>query len=151
MVNLIGYAACKLDEKNRLTLPSRFLKQLEGEDTAMFVLKPNSDKPCIDLYPQSQWEDISTKLKTLDRFQPEVQEFLIHFLRGHQPVTIDKAKRIAIPPQLKTEFSIGKEVVLVTILDMIQIWDAEEYQNYTNKKPKNFYDITKQALRNKND
>jgi len=149
MVSLIGYTKCKLDEKSRLVLPSRFLKQLDGDDAMEFVLKPNPDKPCLDLYPKSQWGIISSKLAQLDEFQPEVQDFLIHFLRGHQAVSTDKANRISIDPQLRNEISMGRDVTLVAILNMIQIWDTEAYENFTANKPRNFHEITKQALKNK--
>lgn len=151
MADLFGNATCKLDDKHRLTLPSKLIKQLEGsEDSDQFIVKPNLKNPCIDLYPKENWNEIMQELKKLDRFRPDVQEYLIRFLKGHELVYLDKANRLLLPTRLIDYSKIDKEVIVAPIIDMVQIWDVQLYEKYT-ELPENFDELTNSALDKKNE
>lgn len=151
MADLFGNSTCKLDDKNRLTLPSKLLKQLEnGSEWSQFIVKPNLDKPCIDLYPRENWDEIMQKLKKLDRFRPDVQEYLIRFLKGHELIYLDKANRLLMPSKLIAYAGIDKEIILAPIIDMIQIWETARYDKYT-ELPANFNQLANNALDKKDE
>jgi|LZCG01.1.fsa_nt_gb MraZ protein len=152
MIDIDGNAECKLDDKLRLTLPSKMIKQLSKvEGTDQFIVKPAIDMPCIELYPKPNWDELKERLKTLDRFRPDVRLYLVHFFKGHQFISLDKANRLLLPQKLIQYAGIKKDVVLAPLMDVIQIWDQVIYNKHNEKLPDNFYDITNKALDNKNE
>ncbi|HKK10839.1 MAG TPA: hypothetical protein VJ939_08375, partial [Bacteroidales bacterium] len=152
MVDLVGSASCKLDDKYRLTLPSKFLKQIGGEpEMDKFIVKPSLEMPCIELYPKTNWDETMNWLKKLDRLRPEVQTYLLYFLRDHQFMHLDKSNRLLLPGELIAYAGISKEVMLTSQVHIIQIWDYETYREKTSKIPDNFQDITNKALDRKNE
>jgi|GEM_PF-1350628 MraZ protein len=152
MVDLVGSASCKLDDKFRLTLPSKFLKQI-GEEPEMdkFIVKPALHMPCIEIYPKTNWDVTMGWLKKLDRLRPEVQTYLLYFLRDHQFIHLDKSNRLLLPGELIEHAGIGKAVMLTSALHVLQVWDYDTYKAKTSEPPANFQEITDKALDKKNE
>lgn len=152
MVDLIGNSTCKLDDKLRITLPSKLIKQLDGEpDMSAFIVKPSLDLPCIELYPKSNWDIKLSQLKRLDRLRPESNMYLLQFLRNHQLIHLDKSNRLLMPGGFIESANIKKDIVLATIIDVIQVWDSETYDKYTKTLPANFHQVAEKALSNNNE
>ncbi len=152
MITINGNATCKLDDKFRLSLPAKFLRQIEAlQEKDWFIMKPSLDLPCIELYPKASWVSLQkNELEKLDRLATERQHYLLMFMKNHQLVKLDKSNRLLIPQELLEFANIKKEVMLAPIIDVIQIWDKETYDRETDKLLKNRVNLTNIALSQRN-
>lgn len=149
MTGFLGEYEVRLDAKGRFLLPSGFKKQIPGE-TAPFVLNRGFEK-CLSLYTNQSWEPLFKKLSQLNDFDPEVRKFKRYFLNGATPVELDTAGRILIPKNLMEYAGLEKDIVLVSAIDKIEIWDKAKYQEFFDSfSPESFSDLAKQVMVSKN-
>jgi MraZ protein len=126
MIGFLGEFEATLDAKGRFLLPAGIKKQLpEGED-ALFVINRGFEK-CLSLYPMKSWEPLFADISKLNEFDPKVREFRRYFLNGATQVEPDTAGRLLIPPNLKEHAGLQKDIVLVSAINKIEIWDSNKY------------------------
>lgn len=129
MTGFLGEYEVTLDTKGRFLLPAGLKKQLpEGENTH-FVVNRGFEK-CLSLYPKQSWEPVYAKISALNTFDPEVRSFVRFFLNGATEVEIDSAGRLLLPPNLKEYAGLGKDIVLTSGVDKIEIWSKEAHQQF---------------------
>ena len=126
---LIGTYECKVDVKGRILIPSAFKKQLSPVINKGFVLKRAVFQSCLELYPIAQWEELISKINSLNRFQKKNNDFIRRFTAGVKFIELDGNGRLLIPKDL-IEFShIKREIVLSSSVNIIEIWDKQSYEN----------------------
>ena len=118
---LIGTYECKIDAKGRLLIPSAFKKQLAPVVSKGFVLKRAVFQNCLELYPLNQWEDLITKVNSLNRFKKKNNDFIRRFTAGVKFVELDGNGRLLIPKDLIEFSNISKEVTLSTSVNIIAV------------------------------
>ena len=146
MTGFLGEYEVTLDTKGRFLLPASLKKQLpEGENTH-FVINRGFEK-CLSLYPKQNWEPVYTKLSSLNTFEPEVRSFVRYFLNGATEVEIDSAGRLLLPPNLKEYAGLGKDIVLTSGLDKIEIWSKEAHNEFfDNYSPGQFSALAQKVM-----
>ena len=122
---LIGEYKHTLDDKRRLSLPSKFRKEV-GKTV---VLTRGLDH-CIFLYSIEQWKKISGKLSELSIGQAGSRGFGRFMLSGAVEVDIDSAGRILIPDFLTDFAGLATNAVLAGVLNRIEIWDEAKWAEY---------------------
>src|SRR3984885_5205799 len=122
MIGFLGEYEATLDSKGRFLLPAGFKKQLPEEGPAQFVINRGFEK-CLTLYPIKIWEPIFARIGQLNDFDPKVREFRRYFLNGATMLELDSAGRLLIPQNLKEYAGLEKDIVLVSAVDKIEIWD----------------------------
>ena len=127
MINIIGTYNCKADAKGRVTIPSGLKTQLVPLMNDGFVIKHGRFSRCLELYPVSEYNKMMAELKGKDLFDPENVRTLRKFVEGAQLVNIDDNNRLQIPKVLAAFAAIKKEVVITATIDIIEIWDKENY------------------------
>ena len=126
---LIGTYECKVDVKGRILIPSAFKKQLSPVNNKGFVLKRAFFQSCLELYPIAQWEELISKINSLNRFKKKNNDFIRRFTAGVKFIELDGNGRLLIPKDL-IEFShIKREIVLSSSVNIIEIWDKQSYEN----------------------
>ena len=126
---LIGTYECKVDVKGRILIPSAFKKQLSPVINKGFVLKRAVFQSCLELYPIAQWEELISKINSLNRFKKKNNDFIRRFTAGVKFIELDGNGRLLIPKDL-IEFShIKREIVLSSSVNIIEIWDKQGYEN----------------------
>ncbi len=118
-----------VDDKGRTVLPVRLRDQIRDQHETPLVLTLGLDK-CLYLYPQDVWKKIEEKLSSLDSLSSEVRLLQRTLLRATDEIQIDTQGRIMISPVLRKEAGISKSVVIMGMLQHIEIWDKEQYENY---------------------
>lgn len=126
MISFLGEYESTIDAKGRFLLPSAFRKQLPKNDESQFVINRGFEK-CLTLYPLKTWEPIFANISKLNDFDPKVRAFRRNFLNGATPVEIDSAGRLLLPKNLMQYASLEKDIVLVSALNKIEIWDKKSY------------------------
>ncbi|MCO6496469.1 MAG: division/cell wall cluster transcriptional repressor MraZ [Chitinophagaceae bacterium] len=149
MAGFIGEYEARLDAKGRFLLPSGFRKQMP-ETVAPFVLNRGFEK-CLSLYTEESWGPLFEKLSQLNDFDPKVRQFKRYFLNGATQVELDTAGRILLPKNLMEYAGLEKDIVLVSAIDKIEIWDKEKYQEFfDNFSPESFSDLAHVVMAGKN-
>ncbi|HVK97730.1 MAG TPA: division/cell wall cluster transcriptional repressor MraZ [Flavisolibacter sp.] len=146
MIGFLGEFEVTLDTKGRFLLPASLKKQLpEGENTH-FVINRGFEK-CLSLYPMQSWKPLYTQLSSLNDFDPGVRNFRRMFLNGATEVEIDSAGRILLPPNLKDYAELGKDLILSSAVDKIEIWSKDNYQKFFESySPNDFSALAQQVM-----
>ncbi|KPJ98535.1 MAG: hypothetical protein AMJ60_07850 [Desulfobacterales bacterium SG8_35] len=110
-----------LDAKGRLNIPSRFRDVLQGHNNEQLMVT-NWHK-CLKAFPVNVWERIETTLLVQGKKQPGMDSFRRYVISGVTECALDRQGRILLPPTLRTDFDLKKDVVLNGMLDHFEIWD----------------------------
>jgi len=122
---LIGEYKHTLDPKKRLSLPSKWRKELGVK----LVITRGLDN-CLFVYPLKEWQKITQKVGQLPLGQADTRSFNRFFLSGAVEVEVDSVGRILVPDFLKDFAVLGSKVVLAGIYDRIEIWDEKKWESY---------------------
>ncbi len=126
---LIGTYECKVDVKGRVLIPSAFKKQLAAVINKGFVLKRAVFQSCLELYPISEWEELISKVNSLNRFKKKNNDFIRMFTAGVKFIELDNNGRLLIPKDLIEFSKIKREIVLSSSVNIIEIWDKDSYES----------------------
>jgi len=134
-----GRSEHNLDAKGRLNIPSRYREVLR-EVYSEVVMVTNWDKS-LKVFPVAEWEEMEEKLVNDGRRQPGMARFVRYIISGVTECPLDKQGRILLPPALRAEFSIVKDVVLNGMLDHFEIWNKADWQLETQRTRERFEDF----------
>jgi MraZ protein len=129
MTGFLGEYEATIDSKGRFLLPAGFKKQLPQDVAAQFVINRGFEK-CLTLYPIQSWQPIFSEISKLNDFDPKVREFRRYFLNGATEVDLDNAGRLLLPKNLIAHASLDKDIVLVSAVNKIEIWDKIKYAEF---------------------
>ncbi|MBQ3854906.1 MAG: division/cell wall cluster transcriptional repressor MraZ [Anaerovibrio sp.] len=122
---LMGEYMHSIDAKGRVILPADFRAELG--DT--FIVTKGLDG-CLFIYAQSEWEQLSEKLRQLPLAKTEARAFVRFFFAGARQVELDKQGRFLVPATLRQHASLQKDVVLIGVSSRIEVWSKEEWLKY---------------------
>ena len=128
MQHFIGTYECKADAKGRIMIPVALKKQVSAVVSKGFVLKRAVFNSCLELYPMQEWEQLMTKINKLNRFNKKNIDFIRRFTAGVKMVEVDASGRLLIPKDLLGHASIQKEVVVSSAVNILEIWDKDQYE-----------------------
>lgn len=143
---LIGTYECKVDAKGRLMLPAAIKKQLLPVLQNGFVLKRAVFQPCLELYPMSEWEVLMQKVNKLNRFKKKNNDFIRRFTAGLKQIEVDAAGRLLIPKDLVAFSGITKDIVVSSAINIIEIWDKENYEKAIDDATGDFADLAEEVM-----
>jgi MraZ protein len=122
---LIGEHNHTLDDKKRLSLPSKFRKELGTE-----VIITHGLDHCLFVYSKQEWKKFSEKISELSMGQKDSRSFTRFILGSAVESTIDKAGRVLIPDFLKDFARLSEKVVVVGLGARAEIWSDKEWRLY---------------------
>ena len=120
---MIGKYSAKLDEKNRLFVPSKLRGEL-GE-TFFVTLGVNCGHRCLTVYTAQEWQKLSDNYNSLSISQRAGATSLI-FMNAAE-CSPDKQFRFPLTPFLLQYAGIDREVMIVGRAGQAEIWDANEF------------------------
>jgi len=144
--SLIGTYECKVDAKGRLMMPSALKKQLNPVLQNGFVLKRAVFQPCLELYPMVEWETLMQKVNKLNKFKKKNNDFIRRFTAGVKVVEIDSNGRLLIPKDLTVFAKISKNIVVSSAINIIEIWDKENYEKAIDDATGDFADLAEEVM-----
>lgn len=107
-----------IDEKGRLIIPAKLREDL-GDS---FVIC-NGLEGCLFVYSQEEWNKFVAELESLPRMNKDARIFKRYFFGSASEGSFDKQGRVLVPPSLRKNAHLEKEVVLVGVQDRVEIWD----------------------------
>ena len=148
MINLIGTYECKADAKGRLMISSAFKKQLSPILQEGFVLKRAVFQPCLELYPMQEWNEVMLKVNSLNRFVKKNNDFIRRFTAGVRVIELDASGRLLIPKDLCQFAGIKKQIVLSSAINIIEIWDKDNYEKTIDDAATDFASLAEEVMGN---
>jgi MraZ protein len=145
MICLYGEYECKIDDKGRINLPSALKKQLPEDSQDKFMMNRGFE-PSLSLYPIANWNVINQKIKKLNLFIEKNRNFVRYFYRGATEITLDGSNRLLIPKNLADHAKIGKVAIFLGMIDHIEIWSKEEYEDFLSKEPKEYSKLAEEVM-----
>jgi MraZ protein len=114
------------DTKNRISIPSKFRK-----DLGRVIVVTRGLDHCLYIYSRKAWE------KEARAFAEEVNGNAARrglarlFLAGSSEVEVDRSGRVLIPEHLKKFASIEDMAVVAGVADRVEIWEEKAWRKYT--------------------
>ncbi|MEO7444549.1 MAG: division/cell wall cluster transcriptional repressor MraZ, partial [Ferruginibacter sp.] len=106
---------------------------------------------CLTLFPLFSWNPIFESISRLNDFDPKARNFRRLFLNGAIQVEMDTAGRLMLPKNLMGYASLEKDIVLVSAVNKIEIWDKPTYQQLFETFDANAFSKLADEVMNRND
>lgn len=146
MISFIGTYDCKADAKGRIMIPVTLKNQMVPILNEGFVIKRSVFQPCLELYPMSEWNQLMQRMNRKNRFKKKNNDFIRRFTAGVKPVEIDATGRLLIPRNLMSVAGIDKDVVLSSAINIVEIWDKDNYEKVLEETAADFADLAEEVM-----
>lgn len=134
-----GRSVHALDSKGRLNIATRFREILRSQNDERLMVTPWGK--CLRAYPLPQWEALEMALLAQGKKQPNQTQLIRYMIGGVVECSLDRQGRILLPPQLRGDTGISKDVVVSGMISYFEIWDKdtwEEVNKPTEESIQNF-------------
>jgi MraZ protein len=146
---LIGEYIHTIDEKNRMSLPVKFRKEL-GRTV---VITPGLDE-CLFVFTLSEWEKVTKRLGSsegdLSFLKSEQRTFNRNMFGQAVDVEVDSIGRILIPDFLKDRVKLKNTGAVIGVQDRLEIWNDKTWMEYKKKAEKQAEDLA-EKISNRNE
>ncbi len=124
-----GISSINLDDKGRLTIPTRYREELrECSDSQLVITVAVNEycageAGCLWLYPLPEWERLEqtiSQLPTLNKMAGKLRRFVIGNATEGE---MDKQGRLLLPEKLRKFAGMDKKVVLIGQLNKFELWN----------------------------
>ena len=131
-----------IDEKGRLSFPSRFRDVLHQYELDVLIVTPWINH--LRAYPESEWGAIEDKMLAEGSQNPLGYGSFIRYVQsGIIECALDKQGRILLPPGLRGDLGLKKEIVLTGMVHWVEIWDKEIWNEGHRATGENFPELAK--------
>ena len=134
---LSGEYRHSIDEKKRLIIPSKIRSEMGDR----IVITRGLDG-CLFGYNEKNWENIMEKLNTLPFTKRDARNFTRFLTSGATLLEFDKQGRINIPNYLNEYANLLKDVVIVGVINRIEIWSKDKWEEFMNNNIESLSDIS---------
>ena len=132
---LIGEYIHTIDEKNRVSLPAKFRKEMGKR----VVIAPAPDQ-CLFIFTLKEWEKVSSRLTDneheLSFLKADKRNFNRFMLGRAADVEVDSIGRILVPDFLKDRIGLKAKAALVGVGDRVEIWNDKVWTAYKEEGEK---------------
>ncbi len=122
----IGEYRHTFDAKNRISLPSKFRKELGAS-----VIVTRGLDHCLYVFTKSSWKKEAERLSANSTGSAAARGLSRLMLAGASEADVDSAGRILVPDYLKTFASLSVKSVIAGVSDRVEIWDEQAWETYT--------------------
>lgn len=140
---LMGEYHHNIDDKGRLTIPSKFRDDL-GEK---FVITRGLEN-CLFAYSLEDFQKIVAELQKIPFTKKDSRQFMRFFLSGATTVEFDKQGRINISSPLISYAGLKKECIIIGTGDRLEIWSSDNWNDFFDSTKDNMSDIAENLFSN---
>lgn len=133
---LMGEYHHNIDDKGRLTIPSKFREDL-GE---RFVITRGLEN-CLFAYSEADFQKIVAELQKIPFTKKDARQFMRFFLSGATTVEFDKQGRINLQAPLISYAGLQKECIVIGTGDRLEIWSSDNWNDFFNSTKDSMSDI----------
>jgi len=124
---IIGEYRSKVGEKKRVSLPKKFRDEL-GEEIILTRGYENS----LILVNKQMWNKVAKEVIDGSFINKNIRDTSRFLVGGATEITIDKLGRFLIPEALFEHAELKKEVVFIGLVNWIELWDKEKWEERLN-------------------
>lgn len=135
IVMFMGEYHHTIDEKGRITIPSKIREELTDE----FIVTRGIDN-CLFVYRTEDFKELIREYKELPNTK-DARNFMRFILSGAVPSTIDKQGRLNINDNLIKYANLVKDCVIIGVGDRLEIWSNELWNKFMEENEENMSDI----------
>ena len=132
---LIGEYIHTIDEKNRMSLPVKFRKEMGKK----IIITPGLDQ-CLFIFTLREWSKVSKKLSDgasdLSFLKADQRAFNRYMFGRAAEVEVDSIGRILIPEFLKDKIGLKGSAAVVGVEDRVEIWNEKAWNTQKEKMEK---------------
>lgn len=133
---LMGEYHHNIDDKGRLTIPSKFREDLGDK----FVITRGLEN-CLFAYSEADFQKIVAELQKIPFTKKDARQFMRFFLSGATTVEFDKQGRVNLQAPLISYAGLQKECVIIGTGDRLEIWSNDNWNDFFNSTKDNMSDI----------
>lgn len=130
-----------IDDKGRLTVPSKFRENLGPQ----FIVTRGLDN-CLFVYPMSEWSVLEQKLKSLPLMKSDARAFSRFFFSGATECELDKQGRVNLPKNLCDYAKLDKDCVVIGVSNRVEVWSKAIWEGYTKQSEEAFNEIAEKLV-----
>lgn len=123
---LIGEYIHTIDEKNRVSLPIKFRKEMGKK----IIITPGLGQ-CLFIFTIREWSKVSKRLSSSDKdlsFLKADQRSFNRFMFGRAAeIEVDSIGRILIPDFLKNRIGLRNSAAIIGVEDRIEVWSEKAW------------------------
>ena len=141
---LLGQVNNKLDDKNRLSFPFRFRKELGDK----LIITQNMEGSLLVVGAKT-FKTLLSGTESKPFIQKEVREVQRFLFGSAAEVELDEKGRFVLPEHLKIYSEIHSEVVFIGVYNRVEVWDKERWEEYKKEHlNKNISEISQKLSEN---
>ncbi len=126
MFGVRGQFEVSMDDKGRMPLPARLREALARKKVEALVLTLFDGG--VQGYTLSQWKKLEVSMSRLAPLDPKNRAFLVGFMANANETPVDKLGRILVPPPLRRRAGLSKDLVVISYLGWIEVWDLQRWE-----------------------
>ena len=125
MSGFLGRYEYQMDEKGRVSLPSAYRHEAEGDRYVLLQW----EKPYLTLFPGPVWIEVQQRLLEFRKRDKSAWNPVREIVSNAVDVAPDKQGRILVPSWLQEAASLDRSVLMIGNMDRIELWNPELYRN----------------------
>lgn len=123
---LIGEYIHTIDEKNRVSMPAKFRKELGRK----IIITPGLGQ-CLFIFTAKEWEKVSHKLSSSDSdlsfLKADQRNFNRYMFGRAAEVEIDSIGRMLIPEFLQEGIRLRDKAAIIGVRDRLEVWNEKAW------------------------
>jgi MraZ protein len=128
----------RIDAKGRLPVPAVFRRALGGDLPVVVTLLDQ----CLAVYSPGEWEKLEAQLAALPAFSKPVKALTRLLASRAADCEIDVQGRILLPPSLRQAASLGRDAVVVGVLNRFEVWSPESWDAFVRESERLLDDVS---------
>ena len=132
MAGLYGFSSLSLDTKGRIVIPARYKDLLKEMASGSIIITRDPQYPSLKVYLGSEWDQISTKLSSLQGLDPIVRNLQWTILGNASVCDFEPSGRmqVLISADLKKYAQIeeANRICLIGMGNKFEIWNQENWE-----------------------
>jgi MraZ protein len=128
----------RIDPKGRLPVPAVFRRALDRDPAVVVTLLDQ----CLAVYPPTEWARLEAQLHALPAFAKQVKALTRLLLSRAADCEIDVQGRILLPPALREAAGLGRDAVVVGVLNRFEIWSPESWDGFVRESERLLDDVS---------
>jgi len=145
---LIGEYIHTVDEKNRVSMPAKFRKELGKK----IIITPGLGQ-CLFIFTTKEWEKVSQKLSDSDSdlsfLKADQRSFNRYMFGRAMEVEIDSIGRILVPDFLKERIGLKNSAAIVGVKDRVEVWNERAWSEQKEAVEKQAEHLAEKLARGK--
>ena len=142
MNGFVGQFEHQMDSKGRVSLPSAFRREADGDRFVLLQWEPRY----LTLFPEEKWRGVQEKLLEFRRTDPSAWNQVRMIIANAVEVSPDKQGRLLVPTNLQTAAGLSGTVLLSGNLDRVELWDPATYCEVVQEQAGDFQKFSHQLF-----